>query len=174
MTRGHPRELPPSQTPNAVPDQPVQPIRVAVAAVWRQVRRNGVSVIEVLAARRHAHAVLGGYWELPGGKIEGGETPEAAARREVTEETGITLTTTETLGSVEPPPARDDRSPNRPPRVQLHAILSEVASTIEAKPLGSAECRWVPLDEFDRYEWPPANARLNEMVTAALRDRAAT
>ncbi len=40
----------------------------------------------VLACRRTAPAPAAGRWELPGGKVEPGETPEAAVVREVREE----------------------------------------------------------------------------------------
>ncbi|MEM1343255.1 MAG: (deoxy)nucleoside triphosphate pyrophosphohydrolase [Pseudomonadota bacterium] len=43
----------------------------------------------VLLARRPAHKAMGGLWEFPGGKIEPGETPEAALIRELHEELGI-------------------------------------------------------------------------------------
>lgn len=39
-----------------------------------------------------------GYWELPGGRIEVGESASAAAVREVAEETGITITVTGLAG----------------------------------------------------------------------------
>lgn len=42
----------------------------------------------------------GGFWNAPGGKIELGETPEHAAKREVLEETGITMRTLERMGSL--------------------------------------------------------------------------
>ena len=43
----------------------------------------------VLLARRPEGKAMAGLWEFPGGKIEPGETPEAALIREMTEELGI-------------------------------------------------------------------------------------
>jgi 8-oxo-dGTP diphosphatase len=43
----------------------------------------------VLVARRAAGLHLAGSWEFPGGKIEPGEDPVEAARRELAEETGL-------------------------------------------------------------------------------------
>ncbi len=45
----------------------------------------------VLISRRPADKLQGGLWEFPGGKLEPGETPEAALIREIREELGISL-----------------------------------------------------------------------------------
>jgi 8-oxo-dGTP diphosphatase len=44
-----------------------------------------------LLTSRPTGKVYAGYWEFPGGKLENGETVEAALRRELAEEIGITV-----------------------------------------------------------------------------------
>lgn len=58
------------------------------AAVGVIQRDNGL----VLLAERPSGKAWSGYWEFPGGKIEENEEPEAALKRELQEELGITAT----------------------------------------------------------------------------------
>jgi 8-oxo-dGTP diphosphatase len=61
----------------------VQPL-VVVAAVVRDGDR-------VLACRRAPGKDAAGRWEFPGGKVESGESPEAALAREIAEELGVRI-----------------------------------------------------------------------------------
>ena len=54
----------------------------------------------VLVAQRPAHKHLGGLWEFPGGKVESGETSEAALRREIGEELGCEIEVGAALAAV--------------------------------------------------------------------------
>ena len=57
------------------------------AVVGAAIVRDG----RVLAARRTSPPESAGRWEFPGGKVEPGETPEAALVREIGEELGCTI-----------------------------------------------------------------------------------
>jgi ADP-ribose pyrophosphatase YjhB (NUDIX family) len=48
---------------------------------------------------QRAHAPFAGEWDLPGGFVEPGESPEQGIRREVREETGLELLSLEILGA---------------------------------------------------------------------------
>jgi 8-oxo-dGTP diphosphatase len=65
------------------------PVDVAVGVL---VDRDG----RFLLTSRPQGKVYAGYWEFPGGKLEAGETVEAALKRELHEEIGIEI------GSVQP------------------------------------------------------------------------
>ena len=56
-------------------------IDVAAGILWREGR--------LLAAQRPEGKPLAGFWELPGGKCEAGESAEAALSRELAEELGV-------------------------------------------------------------------------------------
>jgi 8-oxo-dGTP diphosphatase len=121
------------------PDVPRIPI-VLVAAI-----RDG----RVLVARRRADAEhLPGAWEFPGGKIEDGETPEQAARRELAEETGLTAS------ALEPLTTAVFDYPDR--LLRFHAF---VATGLVGEPDvdGGRAWGWRTLDELTRVEMPPAN-----------------
>jgi 8-oxo-dGTP diphosphatase len=68
--------------PSTVPDR--RCVHVAAAAL---VDRTG----RVLLARRPDGVHQGGLWEFPGGKLEPGETVEAALQRELAEELGVAV-----------------------------------------------------------------------------------
>ena len=113
------------------------PLRVAAAVL----RRGG----RVLLTRRPPGGPLGLNWEFPGGKIEPGETVEAALVREIREELGIVVRPLEVLEVV-----RHEYPHGL--RVEVHFVRCECTTTaFEAGP-GVHEVRWAARGEVDPNE----------------------
>jgi 8-oxo-dGTP diphosphatase len=102
----------------------------------------------VLLAQRLAGTHLAGAWEFPGGKIEAGESIEAALRRELHEELGIEVGKVEPLISV--PWSYAEKS------IVLHALR---VRDFGGAPQGRQQqaLRWAALDELGRIAMPPAD-----------------
>ncbi len=98
-------------------------------------------------------------WEFPGGKIEPGETPEEAVRREIEEELGASIAVENFLTSVEwDYPAF---------RVSMRLYLCRLEDPhLELREHESA--RWVGEDELDRLAFLPADRLALAEVKAAL------
>ena len=67
------------------PDGPVNTVLVTAVAL---IDADG----RVLLAQRPEGKSMAGLWEFPGGKVDEGETPEAALVRELKEELGLDIT----------------------------------------------------------------------------------
>ena len=66
-------------------------VAVAAAVIFRDGAHGRAGEREFLLGQRAPGTFYPGYWEFPGGKLEAGETVDAALRRELHEELGITI-----------------------------------------------------------------------------------
>jgi 8-oxo-dGTP pyrophosphatase MutT (NUDIX family) len=106
------------------------------------VDRTGRHPRTALIARRDRRGRL--VWSLPKGHIETGETPEAAAIREVFEETGITGRILASLGTIDFWFMADD---HRVHKTVHHFVLDAQDSVLSDADAEVAEVAWVPIDE---------------------------
>jgi ADP-ribose pyrophosphatase len=81
-------------------------LRMACACRWKScVIPGGAAVVAIDAQRRvcllrqYRHAAGGYIYELPAGKLEPGEPPEATARRELVDEASVSATNWSSLGA---------------------------------------------------------------------------
>ena len=115
-----------------------------------------------LVTKRLDGTHLGGYWEFPGGKVNGGETLEDALRREMNEELHSGIVNLRKIFRTSH--AYPERS------VELHFFRGDLTSEPVAA-LGQ-DVRWVTRGELAALEFPPADAELIAMLIDSERRNA--
>lgn len=107
----------------------------------------------VLLAQRPEGKSMAGLWEFPGGKVEGGETPEAALVRELHEELGI-----ETWNSCLAPLTFASHTYE-----DFHLLMPLFACRKWngiVQPKEGQTLKWVYPKDFSNYPMPPADIPL--------------
>ena len=121
-------------------------IRVAAAAIIDQ--EKGL----VLAGKRNADRLVGGYWEFPGGKIEKGETPQQTAKREVEEELNAEIVVGPQLGET----VRYEYDFGI---VELTVFFAKMTA-YDFKLVAHSKIEWLPAAQVGKLNWAPADAPL--------------
>lgn len=140
----------------------------------REATRNGLVIqkmktVRVVAAvicdGNRVFATARGYgehkggWEFPGGKVEEGETPKEALRREILEELDTEIMVGERIDTIEYDyPAF---------HLSMDCFWAEIMSgDLILKEHEAA--RWLSKEELDSVEWLPADFELIEKVRSGM------
>lgn len=116
-------------------------VHVAVAAI---VDAQG----RVLIAKRPDHVHQGGFWEFPGGKVEEGESLQAALCRELEEELGIQAKAFQPLIQI---------SHDYGDKHVLLDVCKVTAFDGEPHGVEGQPIKWVPANALAQHEFPKAN-----------------
>lgn len=101
----------------------------------------------VLAARRTRPADLAGQWEFPGGKVEPGESPQEALRREIAEELGVAV---DIQGELRPPTGHTWPASNG---YRMRLFLAVIDRGRPQPQDGHDMIRWLARDQLTEVEW---------------------
>ena len=114
---------------------------------------------ELLLARRPAGKILGGYWELPGGKLEVGESPQACLQCEWFGELDVTIVVQDLF--MESVHKYDFAT------IRLHSFLvKHVLGEFHA--LEHEALTWVDLDEINEWLLAPADVPVIEKLALTI------
>jgi 8-oxo-dGTP diphosphatase len=125
-------------------------VRVVAAVV----ERDG----KYLITQRRDEAVLPGLWEFPGGKVEEGETDEAALHREVLGRVGVDVVVLQKVAERHHGYEKYD--------VHLTLYACHLEADKMPQPLRVKDLRWVTSAEFSSYTFPPADqATMDQLLS---------
>ncbi|MFZ0891018.1 MAG: NUDIX domain-containing protein [Thermoplasmata archaeon] len=133
------------ERPGEIPVRPTRPRRPHVVASVVAVESHGRWFVQ----RRDEPGLLQGLWEFPGGKLDGGESPLSAARRELLEETGLRARRLTRLAII--------RHAYSHFTVELHLFGAHLPEIPSGAPDNG---RWVTLAEMRRLPLPAATRRM--------------
>lgn len=130
-------------------------IRV-VAAITKAVNEKGETII---FATQRGYGDFKGGWEFPGGKIEEGETPQEALKREIMEELETEIVVGELIDTIEY---------DYPTfHLSMDCFWAEIVSGgLVLKEHEAA--KWLTKEELDSVEWLPADITLIDKLRAEL------
>lgn len=131
-------------------------IRV-VAAVIKSRNQSGEPII---FATQRGYGDFKGGWEFPGGKIEAGETPEQALKREIEEELDTRIEVYDLIDTVE------YDYPNF--HLSMDCFWCDVVSgDLILKEHEAA--KWLTREDLDSVEWLPADIALISQIKDKMR-----
>ncbi len=127
-----------------------------VAAVIKAMNEHGEPII---FATQRGYGEFKGGWEFPGGKIEEGETPQEALKREIMEELDTEISVGELIGTVEY---------DYPTfHLSMDCFWCEIVKgDLVLKEHEAA--KWLSMPQINEVEWLPADVT----VVAEIRNRA--
>lgn len=130
-------------------------IRVG-AAVIRAVNNKNKPVI---FATQRGYGEFKGGWEFPGGKIESGETPQQALKREIMEELDTEIAVGELIDTIE------YDYPNF--HLSMDCFWCEVIHG-ELILNEAEDAKWLTMEHLADVKWLPADVTLIEKIGEAL------
>ncbi|WP_238342980.1 NUDIX domain-containing protein [Nocardioides cynanchi] len=114
----------------------------------------------LLAARRTTPAAAAGRWELPGGKVEPGESPAAALVREIAEELGCAVAVERWLDGEQPIGT-------------THLLRAALCRLTRGEPVPGpdhGEVRWLASGQLDEVDWLEPDRPFLPELEGLLRD----
>ena len=119
-----------------------------VAAVIKAVNKNGEDII---FATQRGYGEFKDGWEFPGGKIEEGETPQEALKREIMEELDTEISVGELIDTIEY---------DYPTfHLSMDCFWCEVIKgNLVLKE--AEDAKWLKKNELDKVDWLPADVEL--------------